>query len=236
MRRTSYRLADRFLIVPNLEHFFGEFRNDENCLDIMATFTFRDIAQIHLIRLGAIAIRFLDEGPLRSIMRLQPTGDGEVPEDVMGNHDEIVELQSRRTIFANFIAAALFGRLCALTGRGMKAALQALPAPDQAKPAEPTRSTDQADELRRRQVQARSQATARRDAQAAARHLNAFAAQIERADPTKKRLAEEIRTLARGGTPDQTRAAQIQKAIEEARKRHREPRGRGRGRGADIDR
>jgi hypothetical protein len=113
------------------------------------------------------------------------------------------------------------------TGRGMKAALQALPAPDQAPPAEPGRSAGQADELRRRQTQARSQAAARRDAQAVARHLNAFAAQIER-DPTKKALAEEIRTLARGGTPDRAKAAQIQKAIEEAKKRHSQPRGRGR--------
>lgn len=119
---TSYRMADRFLIVPNLEHFFGEFRNEENCLDIITTFTFRDVAEIHLTRLGAIAIRFLDEGPLRSIMRLQTTGSGMVPEGVMRNHDEIVELQSRRTTFANFIAAALFGRLCAIRHRALSGA------------------------------------------------------------------------------------------------------------------
>jgi hypothetical protein len=121
------------------------------------------------------------------------------------------------------------------TGRGMKAALQALPAPDQAQPAEPERSGGQADELRRRQTQARTQAAARRDAQAAARHLNAFAAQIA-GDPAKKALAEEIRTLARGGTPDRAKAAQIQKAVEEARKRRQQPRGRGRSRGGDIER
>lgn len=122
------------------------------------------------------------------------------------------------------------------TGRGMKAALQALPEPDQAKPAEPARTAGQADELRRRQAQASSQAATRHDAQAAARHLNAFAARLERADPTKKAVAEEIRTLARGGTPARARAALIQKAIEEARKRHPQPRRRGRGRGPDIDR
>lgn len=122
MRVTSYQLADRFLIVPNLEHFFGEFRNEENCLDIITTFTFRNVAEIHLTRLGAIAIRFLDEGPLRSIMRLQTPGAGMEPESVMGNHNEIGELQSRRTTFANFIAAALFGRLCAIRHRALSGA------------------------------------------------------------------------------------------------------------------
>jgi len=122
------------------------------------------------------------------------------------------------------------------TGRGMKATLQAIPAPDQAPATEPGRATDQAGELRRRQRQARTQETTKRDAEAARRHLEAFAAQIERGDPTKKALAEEIRMLARGGTPDRTKAAQIQKAIEEARKRHPQPRGRGRGRGADFER
>ncbi|WP_193369325.1 relaxase/mobilization nuclease domain-containing protein [Pelagibius marinus] len=121
------------------------------------------------------------------------------------------------------------------SGRVMNAALQALPPADRVNSAELARSAGQADELRRRRLQARNQETARRDAEAAARHLNDFAGQIER-DPAKKALAEEIRILARGGAHDRTKAAQIQKPIEEARKRRPQPRGRRRGRGANIDR
>lgn len=121
----------------------------------------------------------------------------------------------------------------AFSGRGMKAALQALPAPDQAPAPQAPQMKHQADELRRRQDQARTQDSAKRDAEAARRHLEAFAKQIER-DPTHKALAAEIRTLARGGTPDRAKAAQIEKRIEEARKRYQQPHGPGRG--ADIER
>lgn len=108
------RLADSFLIVPNIEYFFGEVRNGENCLDIIKTFTFKDVAQIHLLRLGALNFRFLDNGPLKSIVKFRMTGSGEVPAYVVENDDQIIELQSRRVTFANFIAAVLFGRLAAL--------------------------------------------------------------------------------------------------------------------------
>ena len=120
----------------------------------------------------------------------------------------------------------------AFSGRGMKAALQAMPAPGQTPATEPGYMAGQADLLRRRQGLARAEDIARRDAEAAKRHLEAFAKQIEHAHPGKKALAEEIRTLARGGTPDRAKAAQVRKAIEEARKRHPHPR----GRGGDIER
>jgi hypothetical protein len=92
------------------------------------------------------------------------------------------------------------------------------------------------DALRRRQGLALAEETARRDAKAARRHLEAFAAQIERADPGKKSLAQEIRTLARGGTLERAKAAHVQKAVERARKRHPRSRGRGRGDSGDIER
>ncbi|MEQ9246003.1 MAG: hypothetical protein RLO21_08445, partial [Nitratireductor sp.] len=66
--------------------------------------------------------------------------------------------------------------------------------------------------------------------------LEAFAAQIERADPGKKALAQEIRTLARGGLPERVRTAHVQKAVERARKQHPRSRGRGCGHGGDIER
>lgn len=114
MRVTPYQLPDSFLIVPNLEHFFGEVRNQENCLDVIESFSFKDIAEIFLIRLGAIGFRFFRDGPMQSILRLQTSGSGLVPEHVTKNHDEVVELQGHRLVFANFIAGALFGRLSAL--------------------------------------------------------------------------------------------------------------------------
>lgn len=114
MRMKSYRLPDSLLIVPNVEYFFGEVRNQENCLDIIETFPFKNIGQIYLTRLGAIGLRFFDSGPLRSILRLETSGSGMVPDNVMKNHDELIELQGRRLVFANFIAAGLFGHIAAL--------------------------------------------------------------------------------------------------------------------------
>jgi len=122
----------------------------------------------------------------------------------------------------------------AFSGRGMKAALEAMTAPDQAPAVESDRVSWQADALRRRQGQAQAADTARRDAEAARRHLETFAAQIERGDPSKKALADEIRTLARGGMPERAKDAHIQKAVDDARKRH--PRSRGRNRDGGIDR
>lgn len=114
MRVEPYRLPDSHLIVPNLEHFFGDVRNRENCLEIVGQFSFKDIAEIYLIRLGAIGIRFLDTGPLQSILRLRTQGSGMVPDHVTQNHDDVTALQERRMVFVNFIAGALFGKLAGL--------------------------------------------------------------------------------------------------------------------------
>lgn len=111
---TTRKLPDRFLIVPNLEEFFGEVRNQENCLDLIETHRYPEVAEIYLTRLGAIGFRFLNTGPLASIDRLETTGSGTVPEYVMNNYDAVVELQGRRMTFANFIAGAIFGHLAAL--------------------------------------------------------------------------------------------------------------------------
>lgn len=114
MQVTSEKLPDRFLIIPNLEYFFGEFRNDENCLDVIDSFVFDNFAEIHMLRLGALAFKFLKDGDLRSIMQYRIAGSGITPDNVIENHDQILELQGRRLSFANFVAAALFGRLSAL--------------------------------------------------------------------------------------------------------------------------
>ncbi|WP_282611006.1 hypothetical protein [Pelagibius sp. Alg239-R121] len=110
MQVTSRRFPDRFLIVPNHEQFFGEVRNEENCLDIIEAFTFKNTAKIYLTRLGAIGFHFLDDGSLRSIMQLRSVEPGMVPEHVTQNGDDILALQGSRLGFANFISAALFGR------------------------------------------------------------------------------------------------------------------------------
>jgi hypothetical protein len=122
VRVVPCKLPDNFLIVPNLEYFFGEVRNQENCLDIIETFSFKNIAEIYLTRLGAIGLRFFESGPLCSILRLETCGSGMVPDYVMKNHDQVVELQGRRLVFANFIAGALFGRISALSHTALSGA------------------------------------------------------------------------------------------------------------------
>ncbi|GAB3679065.1 hypothetical protein [Salinisphaera aquimarina] len=122
MQITARKLPDRFLIVPNLEEFFGEVRNRENGLDLIDTHRYADVADIYLSRLGTIGFTFMDSGPLASIDRLETTGSGAVPEYVMQNHDDVVELQGRRIIFANFIAGAIFGHLAALRHSAMSGA------------------------------------------------------------------------------------------------------------------
>jgi len=78
------KIGSSFLIVPNTEHFFGDVRNNENYLEVMATLTFKDIAEVRLIRIGAISVSFSDSGPLRSIDKLKLTGsETSVPEEVM---------------------------------------------------------------------------------------------------------------------------------------------------------
>lgn len=114
MSVTSYQLPDSFLIVPNLELCFGEIRNQENCLDVIATFSFKNFAEIYLTRLGAIGLQFSDSGPLHSITALRSGGAGVVPDHVTQSQDEVIELQGRRLVFANFIAAGLFGHLSAI--------------------------------------------------------------------------------------------------------------------------
>jgi hypothetical protein len=109
------RAGNSFLIVPNSKYFFGDVRNNENCLEIIASFKFTDVADVRLIRVGAICFTFADTGQLRSIDRLKLVGpETTEPEEVMQNRDDVRELQSRRVTFANFIAAALFGRICGL--------------------------------------------------------------------------------------------------------------------------
>ncbi|MFX4226417.1 MAG: hypothetical protein ACFHHU_00580 [Porticoccaceae bacterium] len=55
---------DKFVVFPNLQYFFGEFRNNENCLDVVDKLAFDGVAEIHLLRIGAIAFRFLKGGCL----------------------------------------------------------------------------------------------------------------------------------------------------------------------------
>jgi len=107
-------LPDRLMILPDLHTFFGDVRQQENLLDIKAETSFADIAQIYLTRGGSIGITFLSTGPLASIVQYQAHGEGEEPEYLMQNRDDIVALQGSRLHFANFIAGALFGRLAAL--------------------------------------------------------------------------------------------------------------------------
>jgi hypothetical protein len=115
------QLPDRFMILPDLHYFFGEVRNQEYLHDVMVECNYAGIAKVRLTRLGGIALTFLPTGPLASIVQYKTKGGGgSIPEHVMQNHDDIVDLQGRRLNFANFIAAALFGRLGPLRHSSMQ--------------------------------------------------------------------------------------------------------------------
>ncbi|MES2443956.1 MAG: hypothetical protein V4574_14095 [Pseudomonadota bacterium] len=114
MTVTSRRLIDSILVLPNTKLIFGVPGEGAHPLDVVESLRFGDIADIHLTRIGAIGLTFLDSGNLESIEQLDFHGAGLIPEHVTRRKDEIVALQGRRLLFANFVAAALFGRIAAL--------------------------------------------------------------------------------------------------------------------------
>lgn len=99
------------MILPNSYYFFEKVTD---ILEEIHVVNYKDVANISLTPVGLLAFEFLDDGPLRSIERLHMTGDGSVPDYMQRNHDEIVELQGNRLLFANYVAAAIFGTLSAL--------------------------------------------------------------------------------------------------------------------------
>lgn len=126
MQIIAKRLVDSILIMPNTEHVFGPDAAAAP-LAIVAQLTFGDIATIYLTKLGAIAIQFLDSGELASIEQLDAVGPGAfaIPDYVTERRDEILVLQGRRLLFANFIAGAVFGRICAIRHTALSGAVSA---------------------------------------------------------------------------------------------------------------
>lgn len=126
MQVTSKRLVDSVLIMPNTEVVFGADAGAAP-LGIVAELAFADIARVYLTKLGAIGITFLDTGALRSIEQLDAVGRGAfaIPDHVTARRDEMVALQGRRLLFANFIAGALFGRICAMRHTALSGAVSA---------------------------------------------------------------------------------------------------------------
>ncbi len=116
---------NRFATLPNARALFDHDAKDGNLLEIVRTVQFRDVAQIHLLKMGALAFEFLDSGNLRSIEQIVFQGSGKVPDHVMENQDQVMELQRQRVQFANFIAGSLFGNLSAQRGRPLDGAQNA---------------------------------------------------------------------------------------------------------------
>lgn len=126
MQIVTRRLVDSILIMPNTEVLFGADAASAP-LEIVEELTFGDTAQVYLTRLGAIGLQFLDGGALASIEQLDAVGSGAfaIPDDVTTRRDEVVALQGRRLLFANFIAGALFGRICAIHNTPLSGAVSA---------------------------------------------------------------------------------------------------------------
>lgn len=114
MTVTSRRLIDSILVLPNTEHTFGTLTGGEHPLEVVETIRFGNVAEIYFTRIGAIGLTFLDTGNLASIDQLDFNATGAIPDYVTQRKDEIVALQGQRLMFANFVAAALFGRIAAL--------------------------------------------------------------------------------------------------------------------------
>lgn len=115
MQVTSKTFVNSILFMPNREVAFDA-DSASVPLAIVAEFAFGDVARIYLTKLGAIGLQFLPHGPLASIEQLEAVGSGAfaIPGHVTENRDALIALQSRRLLFANFIAGALFGRLGAI--------------------------------------------------------------------------------------------------------------------------
>lgn len=112
----------RILVLPNADLVFTDTAGQAP-FTIAETFRYADTANILVTAIGAIGLEFLDSGPLQSIEQLDIVGAGAIPDHVTQRRDEIVALQGRRLLFANFIAAALFGRIAALQHTSLSGAL-----------------------------------------------------------------------------------------------------------------
>lgn len=113
MNVISRQLPDSILVMPNAQTVFGD-RAVQAPLEIAGLLTYGDTAEVFLTQLGAIGLKFLEGGPLASIDLFDVEGTGAVPDYVTQRRDEVVALQGRRLLFANFVAAALFGRIAGL--------------------------------------------------------------------------------------------------------------------------
>lgn len=115
-------MSSSFLVLPNEGWRFGEASNFDGALRIVERMKFHEIADVLFTSSGAIGIRFLRDGPLASINRMNVRGNGIIPDEVRLNHETTAEIHSKRTTFANFIAAAVSGRLCAASHSSLSGA------------------------------------------------------------------------------------------------------------------
>jgi hypothetical protein len=119
----SRKLIEKILVLPNHELTFGTLTGVEHPLDVIEAIRFGDVADIYLTRIGAMGFSFLDGGNLASIEQFDFRGTGLIPDYVTERKDEVVALQGRRLLFANFVAAALFGRIAALQHTSLTGAI-----------------------------------------------------------------------------------------------------------------
>lgn len=122
MQVISKPLVQRILVLSNSELVFASDAG-EAPLRIVECFQYGNTASIFITAIGAIGLEFLDGGPLESIVQLDSVGAGAIPDHVSRRRDEIVALQGRRLLFANFVAGALFGRIAALQHTSLSGAL-----------------------------------------------------------------------------------------------------------------
>ena len=77
-----------------------EFDANTNLLDSVFSFRYRDVADIHLLRIGAAALAFLHDGPLSPVAFQRTEGSGIVPDEVMEGQERALERQRGQVDFA----------------------------------------------------------------------------------------------------------------------------------------
>jgi hypothetical protein len=116
---TRYRFSDRILTLPNSKHFFRNVKTDKDHLKIIRSFDCVEIAEVHISSIGTFGFIFHDSGEFASIDILKLHGSGTVPDEVIQSNISINNLQEKRILFVNFLAAAFFGRLCGKNGMAL---------------------------------------------------------------------------------------------------------------------
>ena len=120
---TRSKFPNKILVLPNAGYFFDKAQTMSDCWKVARIFDCAGIATVYITSIGTFGFIFPDSSNLASIDVLKFRGQGIVPEEVMENDECIHNLQERRMLFINFVAAVFFGRVAAKAHTSLSGAL-----------------------------------------------------------------------------------------------------------------